>query len=878
MAVKKCDDIVEEAATTEEGADGQKKKPRPKRTRQVQAQVSLGKTIEIVEKNVYDNLVTEGDVPLVETGIFNVLETFGNGRIRKIRAQDIADPLRAELRTFFATDENGQMSYLNSNLIGNQTLLHSTETYGNPAIGIRALEDPQEITGNTQGKRVTFSKYQQEFEAFSNYFIQNTPPEGPPQKNATMDAAWDVFVNGGTETTTGLSRPSPLIDTATTFTDHYTNIVTPFTQDELDRYANIINSPFYGDVDPLYNFYIPGYESLINSNTIREYQIENLYSELTKDGNTLQQQLSDLGTGIQYINSLPKLATSNGGYDVTSKFRNIAFPSSQIGALLDGKDIDNLYPMYNTLEMKTDQTGHFLRAAETAGMTDELTKLIMNESIAFGGNVAPAAAQNALEFAISAESVVISDTGYKYKTDITKQKVPLIDLESWLETYFDENSSYTLDPNFNLETIFLGIPVNESEASETCSKFKNTLLSLILVGKINQIVEDNFRTYEEMLQGAEAYNETLVYEIHKTSVNSGATQIIFVPNTELLDVLTYIDTQVKYDKEYTYQVYAQQLIVGTQYRYINFRPNAGAGAPDDARIKFEVEYKPSLKIAQIPIFVEEARILDNAPVAPNVDIVPYKGVADELLINLSSNVGDYELQPIIIDERDKQFVAKFKKARKLLPNEPIRFRSDDFVQRFEVYRLEDPPKSYEDFDGNLLTTEISDVAISVSIVDSISPNKKYYYTFRGVDVHGNRSNPTDVYQVELVQFEGMIFFDINIYTFKLEEMGYNNVKSSRTFRRYLKVNPNLIQSLINYDKSIPDGSTASAYDASNISLGLADESVWDKRFKMRITSKHSGKKFDINFTCKVIPSNKKTKSIEEVLAQNSVKTPKGRGE
>lgn len=868
MAVKDCDDIVEEATTTETAEETveQQKKPRPKRTRQVQAQVSLGKTIEIVEKNVYDNLVTEGDVPLVETGIFNVLETFGNGRIRKIRAQDIADPLRAELRTFFATDENGQMSYLNTYLDGSSWwLLHSTETYGNPAIGIRALENPQEVTGDV------FSKYQQEFEAFSNYFIENN--DGPVYSDSTLNTAWGVFVDGGTDATTGLSRPSPLIDTATTFTDHYTNIVTPFTQEELDRYVNIINNPFYGDVEPLYNFYIPGYESLISSDTVREYQIENLYSELTKDGNTLQQQLSDLGTGIQYINSLPKLATSNGGYDVTSKFRNIAFPSSQVQALLDGKDIDNLYPMYNTLEMKTDQTGHFLRAAEMAGMTDELTKLVMNESIAFGGNVAPAAAQNALEFAVSAENIVISDTGYKYKTDITKQKVPLIDLQSWLETYFDENNSYTLDPNFNLETIFLGVPVNESEASETCNQFKNTLLSLILVGKINQIVEDNFRTYEEMLQGVEAYNETLVYEIHKRSINSGATQIIFVPNTELLDVLTYIDTQVKYDKEYTYQVYAQQLIVGTEYKYYNF-----SGPLQGKTAKFAVEYKPSLKIAQIPIFVEEARILDNAPVAPNVDIVPYKGVADQLLINLSSNVGDYELQPIIINERDKRFVAKFRKARKLLPNEPIRFRSDDFVQRFEIYRLDSPPSSYEDFDGNLLTTQSNDVAISVSFVDDIISNQKYYYTFRGIDVHGNRSNPTDVYQVELVQFEGMIFFDINIYTFKFEEMGYNNVKTSRTFRRYLKVNPNLIQSLINYDKSIPDGSTASAYDASNVSLGLADESVWDKRFKMRITSKHSGKKFDINFTCKVIPNKKKTKSIQEVLAENSVKTPKGRGE
>lgn len=50
MAVKKCDDIVEETTTTEEGGSGRKRKRRPKRARQVQAQISLGKTIEIVEK------------------------------------------------------------------------------------------------------------------------------------------------------------------------------------------------------------------------------------------------------------------------------------------------------------------------------------------------------------------------------------------------------------------------------------------------------------------------------------------------------------------------------------------------------------------------------------------------------------------------------------------------------------------------------------------------------------------------------------------------------------------------------------------------------------------------------------------------------------
>jgi hypothetical protein len=34
-------------------------------------------------------------------------------------------------------------------------------------------------------------------------------------------------------------------------------------------------------------------------------------------------------------------------------------------------------------------------------------------------------------------------------------------------------------------------------------------------------------------------------------------------------------------------------------------------------------------------------------------------------------------------------------------------------------------------------------------------------------------------------------------------------------------------------------------------LGRAEEPVWNKRFKIRITSKNSGKKFDINLNCKV---------------------------
>ena len=94
----------------------------------------------------------------------------------------------------------------------------------------------------------------------------------------------------------------------------------------------------------------------------------------------------------------------------------------------------------------------------------------------------------------------------------------------------------------------------------------------------------------------------------------------------------------------------------------------------------------------------------------------------------------------------------------------------------------------------------------------------------------------------------MIFFNQSIYEFGSEE--YNNVKTEKTFKRYFQINPNLIQSLIDYEKTFPDNDTTSALKATSVSVGRADTPVWDKRFKLRITSKNSGKKFDINFTCK----------------------------
>ena len=52
--------------------------------------------------------------------------------------------------------------------------------------------------------------------------------------------------------------------------------------------------------------------------------------------------------------------------------------------------------------------------------------------------------------------------------------------------------------------------------------------------------------------------------------------------------------------------------------------------------------------------------------------------------------------------------------------------------------------------------------------ESVLPNTKYYYTFRSVDVHGHMSNPTPIYQVELIDADGAIYPLVNIYEMNSE--------------------------------------------------------------------------------------------------------------
>jgi len=894
MAIKKCF-VTEEVVETTTAATAAATDPAPVtspavRPAKVVEHVSLGKIAKYVEEGLY----TEDGA-----GASIMHHNWGNHRVSVNRPSDISDPLRAEARKYFVRNKQDQLVYLNSSLDDSVNYSWSPQnpTGQSHAMSAAGASSPISIsimpgaTSETQGTTDLFKSYTSQVRVESDLFINNTADyENANFYQSELEAMWTAFIDGGHfggAADPFLSRPGPLIDTTQTFTDHYTNITIPFSTRELELYVNNVQNPAYANIEAKYNFYEKGYENAtFVTQTPPEVILPNLYSIITKDGAGMgvQNYLATLGIGAKYVKNVQALEKVPQAValwqNYIDHFQNIGFPSSQINSLKKGSDHDDVHPMNNTLELKTEKTGDFLNAAELSGMTDNILKYAMNEVVAWmeqtptnPSNIPPSDLyRTKLPFAISAEKIVVTHeqsdrtalvetTTSEFNTEINVEDVFLMNLDLWIQAYFDPNTIHNFEPGvrFDAESIFLGIPQAQATTPNECNAFRDALQAIILSGKIQQLINDRFRTFEEMLEGKEAYNETVIYEIVKTAAGqaSSVMQRVFIPNTSELDILHYIDTQVKYDKEYTYDIYAHQLIVGTQYSYTNYTDLTQYTTPPKKAMQFGVTYGPSLKIARLPIYTQNTKILDAAPVWPNVSLIPYKGVSNKFLINLSSNVGDYDMQPIIINDQDATFAENFRMARQLFPDDPINFKSDDPVKRFEIYRMDTPPTAYTDFLGHLLTIEESTIATAVSYIDNIVPNQKYYYMFRATDVHNNRSNPTDVYQVEIREFDGMIFFHTSIYTFEDPIESNNNVSTLRSFRRYLKINPNLVQSLVNESETFGQtGGTTSAYNANKVILGKAGETVWSstinpKKFKIRVTSKNSGKKFDLNLTCKV---------------------------
>lgn len=440
-----------------------------------------------------------------------------------------------------------------------------------------------------------------------------------------------------------------------------------------------------------------------------------------------------------------------------------------------------------------------------------------------------------------------------------------IDFSSWFQQAYEY---YTGEYSSNMTPV---------------EKFANIFKMLLIKSRVARFINSRKRTYKEILSGVPAKSEVLGYTIDKFKISRNDETIEYVSSFHLLSntegtIDRFVDSQVDYGSIYEYRVNRIVAVVGDRYAYSDIvaQDFDDLHSPDRFKKAFGVISVPNLKIMSLPSTTKRVAITDMPPLFPNVDFVPFKNVSDKVLINLSANTGEYRASPVIMEDddvfqfftvalhqglpsaqavsamEDIQDFFGFDANRELATAELIRFRSDDPASTFEVFRIEDHPVSYDDFRGNKILKRKTR-SDNFSLVDDLKPNKKYYYLFRTEDIHGHVSNPSPIYEVELVSVNDAARLVVKV----VELIGVEQARRDRevqlkSMRHMLAIKPTITQRKFN----APSSGKFSDIDSSDTSVLFGEEGidkVWNKRFKIRIRSKKTGKELDVNlrFNAKV---------------------------
>ena len=282
------------------------------------------------------------------------------------------------------------------------------------------------------------------------------------------------------------------------------------------------------------------------------------------------------------------------------------------------------------------------------------------------------------------------------------------------------------------------------------------------------------------------------------------------------------------------------------------REEHGANMSNVSEYRLCVHSRPFVHIVEVPLkTLKPTRVMDNSPVLPQMLIVPYRQVTDRVLINLNSGMDDYVAQPIVIEQEDAEQFAEIREAQDLPPNAPIRFKTDDGLGQtghFEVWKLDRRPEKYEDFaEGEVSAVYPSEHSrlnpTSGALTLFVKPNRKYYLCARTIDVHGKVSNPTEVYEIEIVYDDGIMYFLKRAIELKPIEPPR---RLDRPMKRFIKIAPSLVQSVISFKEEDGILDAESATDLQRVKIGEAERSLWGRKFKVRFISKDTGRRLDLN--------------------------------
>lgn len=623
--------------------------------------------------------------------------------------------------------------------------------------------------------------------------------------------------NSRTETITVTATPAASFVTQNQFLDEISSQTSGvFLTHDIEstlpyRSQNNNNAEYYYSLLSKYNYYAKGYEE--QSNTVSERLLPNYYI-----------QKSDLNNQKSNFSNPSKMF-----FESIGTTQSITFPpiNNQKGRnivvdnLNSVESVADKYPMYNEIKFVSSLVGDLTSFLNEQGMMPLLMTDYSNPQ-----NLR----QRGFDLLVSEKNTNV----------LENQNISIFNLTNWIQ-------SQNFDINTNNITLIDGYQ-RDSFYSERLKKY-------VFNGILRTYSRKYLRTYEEIINTDPCYTEVLFYKIDKyvNNVIGDPVQTFWISNKEELNII--LDTQIKYGTAYSYDVKQVVMVLGNSYSFGSpvLNPDTNLFQAD-----IEITNRPSIQLLEIPYFTDKIVSIQSPPQRPHVNFSTKMQSDSKIKISLSHQLG-YDVQPFTTietsDLQQLEFMNLFAPNFSAPANEYY-FQSDGTPEYYEIYRLDKKPKSYADFAGNKLKDaksffqEKRESSSHVSVNDFVVPNRKYYYMFRAANVHNHVSNPTIVYEVEMIQDADDSKVVVSHFDFEAPPTYMN----SKKFNSLFQIDPALQQRLLDnnqpslYNKSSVKGAL------DQIKLGSAEDSIWGRNFKIRITSTTTGRKMDFNINFNIITS------------------------
>lgn len=365
---------------------------------------------------------------------------------------------------------------------------------------------------------------------------------------------------------------------------------------------------------------------------------------------------------------------------------------------------------------------------------------------------------------------------------------------------------------------------------KTSSYITNNFKKYLLINYLNQKKIELLKTFEQMYQNEECAKEFIIYKIEKYIDNDSQPLQTFWMFEE--DWKEYMDYQIKRDKTYRYELKAYSIIYGTQTSIGNITET------NKESIKIDMTSSPSFKMAIVDFETVSVKV------SPKIPLPPYVQFLNE------SNAGNYIKIYLDLenDSRKEKFVVVTQQDATMIQNIPtdvdgkIDFEYSIEDGKFEVFRLDKMPTSYRNFENaKLLDVRNKYSSTSVVYKETLLPNKKYYYMFRAVNFIGVPSNPSPVFEVELIKDASRSKIASRVITLEKQL-----VFRDKVFKNLMQIKPAFQQEVFDDQQPLIQDLDTFKKKINQISLGTATDKVWGKKFKIRVKSKDTGKIIDLN--------------------------------